>query len=148
MQNRCFFGKFCKIFLQLFVNTNGWVLQKFRLPFYYNTYVCLWTDEKRIIDKWVIVAKWYWCQVNEHKSCICHVLFFKTFLYEKNKILQCKCWYKDVNVKISKWPLKCVIWTITIMWYIWSYSSKQDWIREKHLTKQTVKSLQGLRNVY
>ena len=53
-------------------------------------------DEKKITDKWVIVLKWYSCQINEHKSCIGDALFFKTFLL-------------DVNVKISKWPLKCVI---------------------------------------
>ena len=25
---------------------------------------------KRIIEKWVIVTKWCWCQINEHKSYI------------------------------------------------------------------------------
>ena len=36
--------------------------------------------KKKIIEKWVIVAKWYWCQINERKSCIGHVLFFKKIL--------------------------------------------------------------------
>ena len=29
----------------------------------------LWMDENKIIKKWKIAAKWYWCQINEHKSC-------------------------------------------------------------------------------
>ena len=46
-----FWGKFLIIFLQLFFrNTNGLVLQKMKQRFFYIIYVCLWMDEKKIID--------------------------------------------------------------------------------------------------
>lgn len=44
-----------------FHNVNEWVRQKFNQTFSYYSNGCLWMDEKEIIEKQVITAKWYWC---------------------------------------------------------------------------------------
>ena len=77
-QNGWFWGSFVKFSLQLFFrNANGWYSKQFKQTFLWNTSACLWMNDKKIIYKWVIVAKWYLCQINECKSCIGHILFFK-----------------------------------------------------------------------
>ena len=45
--------------------------------FFYDINGYLSMDKEKILVKWVFVAKWYWCQINEHESCIANVLFFK-----------------------------------------------------------------------
>ena len=97
-----FFWGFPKFSLQLFFrNANGWVLQELKQPFFYKTNGCLWMDEKKIIDKWVIIAKWYWCQINEHKSCIGHVLFFKKIFKGKLKFCSVNA---DTKTSMSRFP--------------------------------------------
>ena len=70
-----FWVSFTRFLLQLFSrNANRWALYKLKQPFFYSSNGPLWMDEKKIIDKWVIVSKWHWCQINKNESCIGHVL--------------------------------------------------------------------------
>ena len=59
-------------------------------------------DEKKIIEKWVIVAKWHWYQIIEHKSCIDHKLFFQKN-YCKGKIKFCSA-DADTKMSMSRFP--------------------------------------------
>ena len=68
----------------VFWNANGWVLQKFKQPCFWETSWCQGMDEKKIIEKWIIVAKWYWYQINKWNSYIGVIIIF--FFNWKGKI--------------------------------------------------------------
>ena len=62
------------------------------------------------MSKWVIAAKWYWCQIIEHESCIGHkcIVFSKKFVVEKWNfavpmlILTCQCLDFPVAFKMCR----------------------------------------------
>ena len=112
-------------------------------------------DEKMIIEKWVIVAKWSCYQIIEHKSCIshkCFLFFSKKYLSEKNKILQCGCWYR----------CQCVDFQIAFkVFRTNNHNNVSQKLKETtdihqnkielekiHLNKQMIQNLQRLINVY
>ena len=95
------FPKFSsKLFFQ---NANGWMLQKFKHFFVQYQWMALegWKEDRREMSS---CRKWYWCQINEHKSCIGQkrFIFSKTFCEEKSNFCSVDA---DPKMSIARFPI-------------------------------------------